>query len=153
AVTVALEHITAIGANVLLQNPILMQDVEPKYKELWYWHAVEESEHKAVAFDVFQAVSGNYWLRILPLVVMTITFIPSIVVLQLISLRRDKLSSDAKKMDENKALLEAVKPALVQLRHDYMAYYRKDFHPWDLDNRDVINQWKKLYQETGKAAV
>ncbi len=153
ALTVALEHITAIGANVLLQNPILMADVEPKYKELWYWHAVEESEHKAVAFDVFEEVSGSYFLRIMPLILMTITFVPAIGVLQLISLRRDKLPSEAKKMDKNKELLKAIRPALRKLGRDYLAYYRRDFHPWHLDNRDVIESWKKIYQETGKAAV
>ena len=25
------------------------------------WHFVEEAEHKRVAFDVFEAVSGDYW--------------------------------------------------------------------------------------------
>ena len=37
---------------------------------LWMWHAVEENEHKAVAFDVYEAMYGRfkaYFMRSLAL--------------------------------------------------------------------------------------
>jgi len=37
-------------------NPVLTSFV--------LWHMVEETEHKSVAFDVYQAVSGRYWMRL-----------------------------------------------------------------------------------------
>lgn len=47
----------------------LFQDADPVVASLILWHMVEESEHKTVAFDVFQAVSGNYFLRAMGLIV------------------------------------------------------------------------------------
>ncbi|MEX7491158.1 metal-dependent hydrolase, partial [Acinetobacter baumannii] len=30
---------------------------------LWMWHMLEESEHKDIAYDVYQVLNGNYPLR------------------------------------------------------------------------------------------
>ena len=45
----------------------LFRDADPRVVSLVLWHMVEETEHKSVAFDVFQNVSGNYWLRLVGL--------------------------------------------------------------------------------------
>lgn len=45
----------------------LFCDSDPTVASFVLWHMVEETEHKNVAFDVFQAVSGSYWLRVLGL--------------------------------------------------------------------------------------
>ena len=36
-----------------------MTGADPQIAELWRWHGIEETEHKAVAFDVFLAVGGT----------------------------------------------------------------------------------------------
>src|SRR5690554_7843610 len=59
AITCALEHFTAILAHQVLTNPELIKGMHPGFKEMWRWHAVEETEHKAVAFDVYQQASGS----------------------------------------------------------------------------------------------
>ena len=59
AATVALEHLTAILAAALLDGRSgTLAGADPRVAELWRWHAVEETEHKSVAFDVY-AVSGG----------------------------------------------------------------------------------------------
>ena len=60
AVTCALEHFTAILAKLLLTEPSLRERFHPSMLPLWYWHAIEELDHKAVAFDVYQAADGDY---------------------------------------------------------------------------------------------
>ncbi len=46
----------------------LFKNADPIVTSLVLWHMVEETEHKSVAYDVFQAVSGSYWLRVLGLI-------------------------------------------------------------------------------------
>jgi hypothetical protein len=59
AATAALEHITAIMADGLLRNGGYIADALPTLARLWRWHALEETEHKAVAFDVYNQVCGS----------------------------------------------------------------------------------------------
>ena len=63
AVTVALEHFTAILAEDALEDGDL-QGAHPIMRQLLEWHALEELEHKAVAFDVLRAVHPSYALRV-----------------------------------------------------------------------------------------
>ena len=53
ASTMILEHITAIGSRQLLSDHTHLAGAHPKVNDLWQWHAVEEIEHKAVAYDVW----------------------------------------------------------------------------------------------------
>ena len=59
AATVALEHLTAILAAALLDGRSgTLAGADPRVAELWRWHAVEETEHKSVAFDVYAVAGG-----------------------------------------------------------------------------------------------
>lgn len=61
AFTAALEHLTASLAEVLLRDESIFDGMPENMKDLFRWHAVEEIEHKAVAFDVFTDVAkGSY---------------------------------------------------------------------------------------------
>ena len=65
AITAALEHFTAVLATAVLEHPSWLDDAEPDLALMWRWHAVEESEHKAVAFDLYRAIGGGEIRRIL----------------------------------------------------------------------------------------
>src|SRR4051812_25287406 len=57
AFTAALEHYTATLAETLLSDPDARAVIgHPAVRSLLLWHALEEAEHKAVAFDVYRAV-------------------------------------------------------------------------------------------------
>jgi predicted metal-dependent hydrolase len=70
AITAASEHFTAILAEGAFTRGLL-DKVAPQMRELLAWHAAEEIEHKAVAFDVLQTIDPSYALRILGLVYAT----------------------------------------------------------------------------------
>jgi predicted metal-dependent hydrolase len=59
AATAATEHFTATLAHWLLSHPELLANVEPRLRNLWLWHASEESEHRTTAFDIYLALGGN----------------------------------------------------------------------------------------------
>lgn len=70
--TVALEHFTAIMADNCLRERLL-DHAHPTMARLLYWHAAEEIEHKAVAFDVLERVNPSYALRMAGLALATVT--------------------------------------------------------------------------------
>lgn len=73
AATCALEHFTATMAEqLLIREDINMQMTDPRMYKLWMWHAIEENEHKSVAYDVYQAIGGGYWLRTSTMLLTTI---------------------------------------------------------------------------------
>lgn len=65
AATMALEHFTAILAHQLLANPRHLAGAEQETADLWRWHAVEEIEHKGVAFDTWLFATRDWprWKR------------------------------------------------------------------------------------------
>ncbi len=61
----AIEHFTAVLAEYMMNHEeIFFQSHDEKQRAIWMWHMLEESEHKDIAFDVFQELSNNYILRI-----------------------------------------------------------------------------------------
>src|SRR5262249_12987664 len=66
AITVAIEHWTASVSELVLTEGLLA-DLDPAARRVVEWHCWEELEHRAVAFDVFQEVSGSYALRLVGL--------------------------------------------------------------------------------------
>ncbi len=72
--TVAYEHYTAVMSDVLLRSEAATQDMSPEMRQIWRWHALEETEHKAVAFDLYQALGGSYGWRIRYFVYVSIIF-------------------------------------------------------------------------------
>ena len=74
AMTCALEHFTAMMAELLLNNEDMRELMDPEVRRLLVWHALEETEHKAVAFDVYLATGGSYRTRIVAMLITTVGF-------------------------------------------------------------------------------
>ncbi len=142
AITCALEHFTAIMAHQILTNPEATEGMHPQFKEMWRWHAIEETEHKAVAFDVYQEAVGSYWLRVLTMIIITMFFCLRTSIIQAIFLWKDgKLFSP--KVWWKGFQFYFLKPGLVPtIWRDYLDYFRRDFHPWMHDNRELLGQWE-----------
>ncbi|MDI1350035.1 metal-dependent hydrolase [Aquabacterium sp.] len=59
ACTTQMEHFTAHLAEQWLTDKALAASSDPEMLKLWYWHALEELEHKSVAYDVFDLIGGT----------------------------------------------------------------------------------------------
>jgi predicted metal-dependent hydrolase len=73
--TAATEHLTAIMAEHLLSDPWTLEGAEARFVTLWLWHASEETEHRATAFDVYRALGGNETWRLRLFRIVTMHFL------------------------------------------------------------------------------
>ena len=137
AMTLALEHFTAIMANQFLTMPELSVQMHPEIRELFIWHAVEETEHKAVAFDVYQAVDGGYWNRVMIMLQVTLLFWFAITRITWRNLKSEGNASLGRMLRGYWWLLAKPGP-LRKLLPEYLDYFRPGFHPWDQNNRELI---------------
>ncbi|MEZ4298969.1 MAG: metal-dependent hydrolase [Polyangiaceae bacterium] len=142
AVTCALEHFTAILAEQLLTDADHRERLHPAVRDLWVWHALEESEHKAVAFDVFQRVSGSYLIRARVMVVATLFFIGFTTYSHARMCKSRGLLGDLRGHLRNIDYLWGRRGLFRKLIPAYLDYFRRDFHPDDRDTTALLAAWK-----------
>jgi predicted metal-dependent hydrolase len=146
AVTIALEHFTAILANQLLENPEVMSELDAVYGDMFMWHAVEETEHKAVAFDVYQQVSGDYATRVRAMAITTVMFTLHQFAFMTWMVARDGKLGDIKGFVGMVRFLLVDPGPMRRMLRDYLDYYKPDFHPWDHDNRGLITHYVENFR-------
>jgi predicted metal-dependent hydrolase len=146
AATAALEHFTATLAELLLSSEEGRRLIgHPQVQGLFLWHALEESEHKAVAFDVFKAVGGSERMRVWTMNLITIAFIGEIVVQVVASLLKDKATYRRFGLDLVQSLGRLRKAPFVRrsVWRSLRDYNRPDFHPDDRDTAALVVQWRE----------
>jgi uncharacterized protein len=143
AATIALEHFTAMMAHEFLGRPEHFTGADPEVAALWRWHAIEEIEHKAVAFDTWLHATrdwnaGKRWrVRAIMMLVVTINFVSHRVRDTLDLLAQDGLAGARAKwrlfrfLVWSPGVLRRVFPA-------WLSYFRPGFHPWDVNDRPLI---------------
>ena len=153
ALTVGFEHFTAILANLMLQQTDFVEDIQGVYADMFMWHAVEETEHKAVAFDVFAATEDDYWLRVRGMAQATFFFLLITLRMQYSLLKHDnQLGNWRDALGFAKFLL--VKPGmLTRIIPEYLDFYRPGFHPWQHDNRHLIAARVKALESYALKAI
>src|SRR3954454_15190067 len=91
AFTAALEHYTATLAELVLTDEQARNEVgRSTARDILTWHALEESEHKAVAYDVYKAVGGGEVMRIFIMALTDLLFIFETSVMGVISVATDR---------------------------------------------------------------
>ena len=145
--TTALEHFTATIASQLLVNPYIQELMtDETMKTMWLWHAIEENEHKAVAYDVFEGVFGRglkaYALRTGSLVtaMATLFVVQSYFVLRL--LQDDKQLNLTSLKDIYIYAYSPSKGVITGMTKEMLTYFRPRFHPNDLDTHELLVSWK-----------
>ena len=150
AVTIALEHFTAMFAHEFLTHPEHFLGADSEQAELWRWHAVEEIEHKAVAYDTWlHATKGwSRWKRWKVKSVLMLIITQRFV--------RNRFQDAAELLAQDGIAGWRTKGALVWyligkpgiLRRVFPAwcrYFLPGFHPWNQDDRALIGKYDSDY--------
>jgi predicted metal-dependent hydrolase len=152
AATIALEHFTAIMAHEFLANPRHFKNAEPETAAMWRWHAMEEIEHKGVAFDTYRHAT-RYWskwrrwkLQSLMMLIITVRFFTNRWNDTLDLLSQDGLSGWRIKarllwyLVGTPGVVRKIVPA-------WFAYFLPGFHPWNHDDRALIGKAESAFAD------
>jgi predicted metal-dependent hydrolase len=143
AATAALEHFTATLAELVLTNQEIRDLMgADAVRDLFVWHALEESEHKAVAFDVYKAVGGGERLRVFTMNFFRFGFVLGMGVSVVLSLLRDRATYRKGNLRQSWRRVKAspiMDPAVWAQLKDYN---RPDFHPDDSDTTELVETWR-----------
>jgi uncharacterized protein len=143
AMTAAAEHYTAtLAERVLSSDEIQARAQDPEVRRLFNWHALEELEHKSVAFDVYRAVGGPEWLRIGVMAVMYGLTVPVVTVGVLLSIATDPRGWRPIKVARQ--TLDIFRGPLVKgLMADLRVYLKPGFHPDDVETGQLAEHWRQ----------
>ncbi|MFD6159764.1 metal-dependent hydrolase [Nocardia sp. NPDC060256] len=144
AATAAAEHYTAVLAERVLSSPEIQALAgDEEVRNLLNWHAFEELEHKSVAFDVYRAVGGTEMMRILTMATLVALTLPLTAVTLTVSLSRDPDARQYPLSLAREALTLFRGPVFRGIGRELVLYLRPNFHPDDIDSRELLEHWQK----------
>ena len=151
AMTAAAEHLTALMAETFFNQKKTLQDAHPYVRALFAWHAIEEMEHRDVAFDVMKQVghvpetTRKFALAFTTVMMLGFTTYRADVMLKYDGFNRvERLQMMAKGLP----WFFGKKGILSRMRQQYLDWFNPNFHP---SQHPVIAQydiWVNTLAET-----
>ena len=143
AATMALEHFTAILAHQLLANRAHLEGAEKETADLWRWHAVEEIEHKGVAYDTWLHATrdwprGKRWkVKAKVMLYVTRNFVVDRTAGSLELMRQDGVTG--LKAWSRLLWYLWVRPGMFRkIGGAWLKFFLPGFHPWNEDDRHLL---------------
>lgn len=134
AMTAGAEHYTAVLGADAIEEFDLLADTDPTMRKLIVWHATEEIEHKAVAFDVLRATHPSYLLRIAGFLLATVALFGWAFAGTRMLVKQDRISRREFEAQRRVAMARDDGRGLRRIRAGVRAYFRRDFHPNQQDH-------------------
>lgn len=150
--TAAAEHITAMMGHYLLNNREELADADPRIRAIYFWHAVEEVEHKAVTYDVMKKVAQvGYFKRVAAMAVQSLVFPYYVFRIMRYMLRVDGFSRSERVKIWMKGLwyLYGPRGVFTRMMPHYLSYYLPGFHPWKRGEMGAYRTWREHYERSG----
>ncbi|HET8707900.1 MAG TPA: metal-dependent hydrolase [Pseudomonadales bacterium] len=145
--TVSAEHITAIMADYFMRlDPQQLKNLHESVRRVWAWHAIEETEHKAVAFDVFKQTVNDDGLRRFNMALTTVLFVLHTNISMLQLMPQTGHMGDLKMWFKGLNFFWGPSGMVWKILPQYLAFYKRDFHPNQLDNSAAVEATKREYQ-------
>lgn len=143
AETVCAEHFTALMADYALsKNPDFLGSISEPIRTTWAWHAIEELEHKAVAFDVYDQLVGDRKLLRRTMVELTLLMILFNTFNALHLMTKTGQMTNFKMWREAFSMLRHMGKTM---KSDYLDFYKADFHPMQHHAEETLAKARKDY--------
>jgi len=142
AATCGLEHFTAMMADALLERSDVREDMHESMQKIWVWHAVEETEHKGVAYDVFQAVGGTYAERAFYLAFTTAMLGVVTTYFSTRMMWQDRENFTLKDAGKSLWRMWGYNGVFSSMVPTWLEYFKPNYHPWQHDNSELIARFK-----------
>ncbi|MEY4429046.1 MAG: hypothetical protein RLZZ182_1735 [Pseudomonadota bacterium] len=149
-ITAAAEHITAIMADAFVERAEIMKGAEPRMRAVYTWHAMEEMEHKAVAYDVLVNVAkASYFTRAMSMLLVTALFPFHTFRIMRHMFDVDGIRGWARVRTWAKGLWWLYKPGglFLPLAGRYFEYLKPGFHPWSHPVVKSYEPWLHLMKQ------
>lgn len=144
AATAGAEHLTAVVARFLLRNPDYLAGFrDPAIRRLVMWHALEEREHRSVAFDVYEQAGGGYLTRAVMLPWFMAVLLPAATLEILRLMAGDGSFKDIRNLRTGLASLLGRSGLLAASLPAILDYFRPGFHPSDDDQTALETGWRR----------
>ena len=150
AVTIALEHFTAMFAHEFLEHPQHFAGSDGEQAEMWRWHAVEELEHKGVAYDTWLHATRDWgrwkrWrMKTVLMLIISRRFVKHRFLHATWLLAQDGIEGWGAKA--RLAWYLVGKPGILRrIFPAWCAYFLPGFHPWNRDDRALIGKYDSEY--------
>ena len=150
ACTTFMEHFTALVGEQLLEDVHYQEQLDEEMQQLWLWHALEELEHKAVAYDVYEQVGNRHLERLLAYPLVAGVMLPAVFASWGWLLAREGRLTDLKDLRKGLALTIAPKGLIGRIIPHMGLFARKDFHPSKRDTTRLEKTWReRLFGKAG----
>jgi uncharacterized protein len=150
--TAAAEHMTAIMAHGFFERKEVLAKADKRMRALYAWHAMEEIEHKAVAFDVMQKIAKvGYLRRTVAMALVTLAFNVHALLIAHYMLQVDGFSRWQRVKMFAKGLAWMFGPGglYMPMFGHYIQYYKPGFHPWQMGQMRSYQLWLDTFNRTG----
>lgn len=155
AITAAFEHYTAILGDLLLEQTDQpgdwLRDAQEPLKTLWRWHAAEESEHKCIAFDLYQALGGSHSWRVRWFKLVSLYFFTDVVRQTVNNLWHDRTLHKPGTWWSALKFVFGKHGLLRRAGQPVLAYLKKDFHPLKVGQVHLSQRWLAEHQDRWSA--
>ena len=145
AVTVASEHFTTVLAHAILSDEQTRATLfaDPDAEVLITWHALEELEHKDVAYDLFEAVDGRYLVRLAGLALAAVGFGTVVVRGYVHGVVADRRHVTPRAVARNVRNLRRQQILSLRSGRRILTFLRPGAHPRDLDTDALVHEWRE----------
>ncbi len=143
AFTAGVEHLTAVLTELMLRDESILASMSPEVRQLFLWHSLEETEHKAVAYDVYQTIGGSYSTRVLMMLYGVIGFLGTAAVFQTRLLAEDPRRFSLRDYVSGFNFFFGPKGKFLPMFPMLLDYFRPSFHPNQHNTDLLLEQWRE----------